>query len=270
VIREDFHTHTTFCDGKNTPEEMVLAAISMGLDALGFSGHGYMGTANSYCMSEENARAYRREIRRLQEVYGDRIRLYCGVEQDYCSLADTLEYDYVIGSVHFFRSGDRWADVDRSAACQRKAADELFGGDPYAMAEAYFADVGDLPNRQRIDLVGHFDLLTKFCERDDLFDQNHPRYRAAATAAMDRLLEAGLPFEINTGAISRGYRTSPYPALWAMEYLGQRGARAVLTGDAHSASALRHEFDRWLPVAEACGLNICSMADILEEKGKHL
>ena len=28
----DLHMHTTFCDGKNTPEEMVLSAIDKGLE----------------------------------------------------------------------------------------------------------------------------------------------------------------------------------------------------------------------------------------------
>ena len=32
MIKCDLHTHTVFCDGKNTPEEMVLSAIEKGLD----------------------------------------------------------------------------------------------------------------------------------------------------------------------------------------------------------------------------------------------
>ena len=39
MIKTSFHTHTTFCDGKNTPEEMVVAAIEKGFVALGFSTH---------------------------------------------------------------------------------------------------------------------------------------------------------------------------------------------------------------------------------------
>ena len=35
----NLHTHTCFCDGKNTPEEMVISAIEKGMDVLGFSGH---------------------------------------------------------------------------------------------------------------------------------------------------------------------------------------------------------------------------------------
>ena len=35
----NFNTHTNFCDGKNTAEEMVIAAINAGINVLGFSGH---------------------------------------------------------------------------------------------------------------------------------------------------------------------------------------------------------------------------------------
>ena len=37
----NYHTHTTFCDGKSTVEEIVLSALAKGFDAIGFSGHGF-------------------------------------------------------------------------------------------------------------------------------------------------------------------------------------------------------------------------------------
>ena len=37
----NFHTHTTYCDGKETAEQMVQAAIAKGFTRLGFSGHGF-------------------------------------------------------------------------------------------------------------------------------------------------------------------------------------------------------------------------------------
>ena len=39
-LRADFHTHTTFCDGKNTPRQMVESAFRKGLTDFGISGHG--------------------------------------------------------------------------------------------------------------------------------------------------------------------------------------------------------------------------------------
>ena len=39
MIRSTLHNHTTFCDGRSSPEEMVLAAVAAGLMDLGFSAH---------------------------------------------------------------------------------------------------------------------------------------------------------------------------------------------------------------------------------------
>ena len=61
-IRGNFHTHTTFCDGKNTAEEMAEQAAALGFTHLGYSGH----------MDPDirmDLAAYDAEIRRLQEKY---------------------------------------------------------------------------------------------------------------------------------------------------------------------------------------------------------
>ena len=95
------------------------------------------------------------------------------------------------------------------------------------------------------DIVGHIDLITKFIEQDALFDPNHPRYLAAAYRAVDALLPTGALFEINTGALSRGYRTTPYPAEPILAYIRERGGRVILTGDTHRAENLCYRFDEW-------------------------
>lgn len=41
MIKADFHTHSTYCDGKNTLEEMLDAAIYKKMAAIGFSGHSH-------------------------------------------------------------------------------------------------------------------------------------------------------------------------------------------------------------------------------------
>ena len=63
----NFHTHTSFCDGKNTPEEIIKAAINKGFSAIGFSGHGYTDFDLRYCM--KNTYEYIKEITRLKEKY---------------------------------------------------------------------------------------------------------------------------------------------------------------------------------------------------------
>ena len=38
---QNLHQHCTFCDGKDTPEEMIAYAIEKGFDSIGFSSHSY-------------------------------------------------------------------------------------------------------------------------------------------------------------------------------------------------------------------------------------
>ena len=38
---QNLHTHTTYCDGRDTPVEMIESAIAQGFDSIGFSGHSY-------------------------------------------------------------------------------------------------------------------------------------------------------------------------------------------------------------------------------------
>ena len=48
----DYHVHTTFSDGKNTPEEIVLAAREKGLKEIGFSDHSYTFFDERYCLKK--------------------------------------------------------------------------------------------------------------------------------------------------------------------------------------------------------------------------
>ena len=38
-MKTNYHTHTVWCDGKDTPESMIKAAIGKGFDVIGFSSH---------------------------------------------------------------------------------------------------------------------------------------------------------------------------------------------------------------------------------------
>jgi histidinol-phosphatase (PHP family) len=243
---QELHCHTTHCDGKNTPEEMVLAAIEKGLDRIGFSGHSPSPRGSSYAMKPEGVAAYLADVRALKDKYADRIEVLCGLEQDLYSPTrpESLGVDYFIGSVHYIRVPDGYVCVDNTAEEQREGCLKYFGGDPYAMCEAYFAQYEALA-ALKPDIVGHIDLISKFCERDDLFDPNHPRFLAAAKGAIDALLPTGAIFEINTGALSRGWRRTPYPAPALLDYIKQKGGRVLLTGDSHAAGTLCYAFDDW-------------------------
>ena len=243
MIRCDYHVHTCFCDGKNSPEELVQAALSLGMTRLGFSAHSHVPFDAGGCLTPESTSAYRRELLRLRQAYLGKIQIFIGVEQDYDSDVPPEGWDYVIGSVHCLHLGEEYIPVDHEPEKLIYAASRCFGGDMLSLCEAYYEKLGSVAEKTNCDLIGHFDLVTKFQEKMPLFDENHPRYVSAWRRAADRLLESGVPFEINTGAMARGYRTSPYPSTEILLYLKERGAEFVLSGDSHRAQTLCWEFD---------------------------
>ena len=245
MIRTDLHMHTVYCDGKNTAEEMVRSAIEKGFNCVGISGHSYTHFDESYCMSREDTERYRHDISWLKRKYSKKINLLCGIEQDYYSDEPTDGYDYVIGSVHYLKIGDEYIPVDENAEILRNAAEKHCDGDLYKLCELYYETVSDVVNRTNCSIIGHFDLITKFNEKEKLFDESNPRYVAAWKKALDKLLETGKIFEINTGAVSRGYRTLPYPSSEIIDYIKQNGGKLILSSDAHSAENIGFDFDKY-------------------------
>lgn len=127
----------------------------------------------------------------------------------------------------------------------KAAVDKHFGGDIYRFAEEYYRLVGEVVEKTNADIIGHFDLITKFNENGEMFDESNPRYVAASRVAADRLLLTGKPFEINTGAISRGYRKAPYPSQAIRAYISSKGGKFLLSSDSHNAENLCFGFEKY-------------------------
>ena len=240
MILSDRHTHTTFSDGQNTPEEMVQAAIEQGAACIGISDHSYVPFDPGYCMDPDKHKEYIATIAALKEQYKEKIDVQCGVEQDLDSETPTDDYDYVIGSVHYLNCKGDHVPVDLSPEILRNAAKKYFHGDFYSLAESYYSRVAKLADKHP-DIVGHFDLIRKFNKRGDLFDPSNRRYRRAWKAAADRLIAAGCVFEINTSPLRRS-QSEPYPSMEIINYLKSRGAKFVLSSDAHRAEDVCREF----------------------------
>lgn len=242
----NYHTHTTFCHGADHPEELVLEAIRLGCPEIGFSCHAYTSFDDSYCMSRAVTKEYRECITDLKHKYADSIKVLLGIEQDFYSDDAPEGYDFVIGSVHYVKMQGKYLSIDSDKQDFLNHIEKYYRGDPYAFTKHYFDTVAGIYAKTRCNIVGHFDLITKFNENGDIFDTAHPRYRAAALKALNILCATPAVFEINTGAIARGYRTTPYPDDFIISELKKRGKTLIFSSDCHDKNQLLFGYDLYL------------------------
>ena len=251
----NYHTHSTWCDGKDSPRRMIQAAIARGFEAIGFSSHAMLPEEGlDWTLSPEKASRYLKEIRSLGEDFKDMIRVLCGVEADYIpggANPDRSTYaaifpDYIIGSVHWVlaEDGARVA-VDNTPEELSEGIKGHFGGSAETFVRAYYRQVREMVEKFDFEIVGHLDLVRKFNAKHPYFDENADWYREEIGKTAAAVAKSGKIAEVNTGAISRGWLDDAYPSEEFRGMLREKGVKFVLSSDAHAADALDSAFDRF-------------------------
>ncbi|MBE5742007.1 MAG: histidinol-phosphatase HisJ family protein [Clostridiales bacterium] len=240
---QNLHTHSIYCDGKNTLEETVYKAIELGFDSIGFSGHAPMNIKKDWVMTKENRDRYISEVKSLKSKFDGKIKIYLGLENDLFSGEDLSVYDYVISSVHFLEVNGETVEFDCDKNTVKQLIDRYFEGNGLKYAKRYYETFAKINTLSRTDIVGHCDIVTKHSEKEFFFDTESKQYQSYALEGITAVAEKNKVFEVNTGAIARGYRTTPYPAPFIMKRLKELGAKMIISSDCHNKEFLDCKFD---------------------------
>lgn len=240
------HTHSTWCDGKDTLEDMAQAAIDLGFTDLGFTCHS-PALFDPSCLGVQDERAYQAAVKKVQQELANKLTISLGLEWDYYS-ADPIDgYDYTVGSVHYFppRQGV-FRSVDESPESLMQTLNEWYQGDKMLLVKDYYDTVVKHIHQNHSKIVGHFDLITKFNEKLPWLDEESSEYQATALQALNDVIDIIQTYdgmvEVNTGAISRNWRTSPYPNPFLLQQLKERGCPIIITSDSHETTTLTCHF----------------------------
>jgi len=250
---QNLHTHTTYCDGALTPEEMVKAAIDKGFGSIGFSEHSYVPFDIFSTMDLPATDEYVSVVNALKEKYDSEIEVFVGLEHDYYTETLPEGLDYTIGTLHYTNRFGQFISVDAGVKYQIQMVKDFFGGDYYALAEDYFSVFSEIAKKTKADIVGHFDLIAKYNIDGCLFDEQHPRYVSAALCAMDEILKNCKLFEVNTGAMYRVGKLVPFPSPFLLKELKKRGGEVILSSDSHDSDSLCFKFGEMKELLKACG-----------------
>ena len=260
----DYHSHSRFCDGSGELADYADSALSRGLDVFGFSGHAPCPIASDWHMKAEDLGRYLEEARAIAGRLAGRIEVLVGLEADYVpgvssprALREAHSLDFVIGSVHYLDrlpDGTPWT-VDGPLEELRRGIGECYGGDARPAVQRYFRLVAGMATADRPDVIGHIDLIRK--NNDGLFDAEAPWYRDAVEEALAAVAEASCVVEINTGAVSRGYRAGFYPTDSVLASMARRRIPVTLGSDAHRPGHVAAHFPAALDALARAGYREC-------------
>ncbi len=254
MIIGDYHTHTTYCDGDNTPEEMLLTAIDKGLKYYGFSSHSHLFFDEDWNMSLDSQKQYVSEILSLKEKYKDKITVLLGTEYDLLSDNDLTPFEYVIGSCHSIIKDGNYISVDHSEKTFIECTEKFYGGDYYEFIRAYYSLMASAAEKKEFTFYGHFDLITKYNKNGKFFDDTSPEYLNPMYKALEILAKSGKPFELNTAATYRHSDTEPTKsAVKWLSALSELGGKIIINSDSHRAHRIGFNFEAAERLAALCG-----------------
>lgn len=238
----NLHTHSTYCDGKNTLKENIEKAISLNFLDIGFSSHSHTGIDDEDCeLSLSQTNSYFSELTKLKKEYKGKINIFSGLEIDYVYPILFKECDYHIGSIHFFKTTEGIFGIDNDKEMLKRGI-EILGGWKNFLIQ-YFSDMIDFATNNKYDITGHFDLYTKFENRGISIDLDKKIYEDLALNTIEEIVKKDKIIEVNTGAISRGYKNTTYPAPFILKRMQELNSKIILSSDAHNCMNLDCNFN---------------------------
>lgn len=274
----NFHTHCTFCDGKNSPEEMILSAISKGFSILGFSSHStyplstdfYSSFDSIWHIKDGTFEAYTKTIRELADKYSEKIKILLGFEADFLestkygttrpdfSAYSKLNPDYLIGSVHFVANSKGLYSVDHKTDVVAKKLQELYATangniDSKAVVHDYFEAERQMLKTCNFSILGHPDLIRLRNQDLHYFDENDTWYKEELKETAKVAANSGVSVELNTGAIGRKLMNDSYPSDYFLSLLHDTGVPVCINSDSHAIDTLDAAYDHAVVKAKKAG-----------------
>ena len=261
MIKTNFHVHSSFCDGKDTPEMIAHAALERGIAILGFSSHSMYPFSSGWHIPTKEHAAYAAEIARLKKLYEGKLKIWCGFEADYIAGVCAPDFDhykefkpdYLIGSVHFVLGEKGFIEADGSAKEVLRGIQKHFAGSAKRAVQEYFALERQMLKTCRFTFLGHADVIRKPNAQGLLFDEESSWYKSEVDTLAHEIAKSGVCVEINTGGILRGGMKTPYPAPRFLSVLHDLNVPVTINTDAHTIDGLDFWFEDAVLYAKQAG-----------------
>lgn len=265
MINYNFHQHTLFSDGKETPEKYAEKAIELGMSAIGFSEHSPLPFSNPFSLKEENIELYIRQTEEVKIKYKDQLKIYRALEMDFVpGMSEDFDYwrkrckvDYLIGSIHLVKSEGfekLWFTDGPDYRTYDKGIQDFFGGDVKKAVKQFYNQTNAMIETQKFEILGHFDKI-KMHNRNRFFTDKEKWYRNLIDETVELIKQKALIVEINTRGLYKKRSDELFPEGYALQRVKEMGIPIILSSDAHQPSELTMLFEETISKLIGLGFN---------------
>jgi len=255
----DYHMHSDFSADSDTPMETTIEkAISLGLEEICFTDHIDYDYPDKDWIFEFDLKAYDQKIRKLQEVYADKIRIKKGLEiglqphllERYQKLMEAETFDFVICSMHSVAGHD----LHSGGFMQGKTTEEG--------SEIYYKELLDcIKKYKEFSILGHVDLIKRYTKEKSNYD-----FHNLLSEIFKEIIPHGLGIELNTSGFRYGLE-SGMPSRDILTLYKECGGEILTIGsDAHTETALASHFTESLELIEEIGFKYIATFDNMQPK----
>lgn len=259
----NFHTHTTYSDGKDVPVAYVKEALDQNIPAIGFSDHAPIPLDCTWTMQKGQATNYIEEINSLKATYKGQVEIYCGLEVDYIpglsspssSFIKSLGLDYTIGAIHFvdaFPDNTPWA-VDSGPSVWKVGIRQIFNDSVQQAITRYFELTREMVNHSNPTIIAHLDRIKKNNTNSKYYSESEPWYIQQIELTLEAIAAAGSILEVNTKGIYRSKSADPYPSKWVLAKAYELNIPIHLAADAHHPYLITGGFEEALEIISSVG-----------------
>lgn len=254
----DSHMHTTNSDGRNSLDEMCLAAIEAGVDGITITDHADM---NFY----ESRDTYNRikggisQIREAQETFRGKLDLLCGVElgeflyepESAKKILDLTNYDAILCSVHLVPAA-RWEQPYNRIPFAQDGTDEEL--DDYLCR--YFDLLSDTVDGFDFDVLAHLSCPVRYMTGLHQRKTDVMRYEPQIREILKKIIDRNIALEWNTGGMNPRFHfySIQNEEIFAL-YRSMGGELITLGSDAHSAGGIGRGFEDARVALKRCGFS---------------
>jgi HisJ family histidinol phosphate phosphatase len=181
--KSDLHVHSTFSDGHNTPEEIVKHALLNNYEEIAIVDHVRRTT--------DWLDDFAREIDRLKRVYGNKLKIYSGIEAKVINLEGAIDarpeffpkVNLVLGAFHRIPKGEG-----------EYLSDDQINTDMDRALEFWFEGFMKLLENRNVHIVAH---PTAILKRHNITVSSEMKKLIAQKAAdLGKILEVNSKYQV--------------------------------------------------------------------------